>query len=127
MLRSIAAILAGIVVLTITSFAIEAVANPLLQKTFPGALRIVTLVYTMVCVAAGGYVTAWLARRAPVRHAIIMGAIESALTIVAMLSLGEHAPLWSWIAGIVLTTPAAWLGGLLLTRRPSWPRPPDVA
>jgi hypothetical protein len=113
MLRSVLAVLAGIAVLTITSFAIEAAVNPLLTKTFPAALRIVTLVYTMACVAAGGYVTAWLARRAPIRHAVIMGVIESALTIVAMLSLPGHAPLWSWVAGIVLTTPAAWLGGFL--------------
>ena len=117
MLRSLLAILAGIAVLTITSFAIEAAVNPLLTKAFPAALRIVTLVYTMACVAAGGYVTAWLARRAQVRHALIMGVIESALTILAMLSFAGHAPLWSWIAGIVLTTPAAWLGGLHRTRR----------
>jgi peptidoglycan/LPS O-acetylase OafA/YrhL len=113
MLRSALAVVAGIAVLTITSFAIEAAVNPLLTKTFPAALRIVTVVYTMACVAAGGYVTAWLARRAPVRHAAIMGVIESALTIVAMLSLSGYAPLWSWVAGIVLTTPAAWLGALL--------------
>jgi hypothetical protein len=117
MLRSVLAVVAGIAVLTVTSFAIEAAMNPLLTKTFPGALRIVTVIYTMACVAAGGYVTSWMAPRAPVRHALIMGLIESALTVVAMLSLPEHAPLWSWIAGIVLTTPAAWLGGLLRARR----------
>ena len=93
MLRSALAVVAGIAVLTITSFAIEAAVNPLLTKTFPAALRIITVVYTMACVAAGGYVTAWLARRAPVRHAAIMGVIESALTIVAMLSLSGYAPL----------------------------------
>ena len=119
MIRSVLAVLAGIAVLTVASFAIEAVANPLMMKMFPAALRIVTLVYTMLSVAAGGYVTAWLARRAQVRHAVIMGIIEAALTIMAMLRLPGLAPLGSWVAGIVLTTPAAWLGGMVRVKRSS--------
>jgi hypothetical protein len=125
MLRSALAVLAGILVLTVASFAIEAVANPLMMKLFPSALpnaaamaqsvpaRIFTLVYTMLCVAAGGYVTAWIARRAEVRHAAVMGVIEAAMTVAAMMALPGHAPVWSWIAGIVLVVPAAWLGGLV--------------
>jgi hypothetical protein len=38
MIRSVLAVLAGIVVLTVASFAIEAVADPLLLRTFPHAL-----------------------------------------------------------------------------------------
>jgi hypothetical protein len=38
MIRSALAVLAGIVVLTVTSFAIEAVVDPLLLRTFPNAL-----------------------------------------------------------------------------------------
>jgi hypothetical protein len=85
MVRSVIAILAGIVVLTIMSFAIEAAANPLVLRVFPDALqsgaplvhalpaRLFMLAYTMLSVAAGGYVTAWVARRAKVWHAVIMG------------------------------------------------------
>jgi hypothetical protein len=39
MIRSGLAVLAGIVVLTIASFAIEAVANPLVLRVFPDALQ----------------------------------------------------------------------------------------
>jgi peptidoglycan/LPS O-acetylase OafA/YrhL len=109
MTRSALAILAGILVLTVTSFAIEAVANPAMIQNVPA--RIFTLAYTMLCVAAGGYTTAWLARRSEVRHAVIMGVIEAVFTVAAMLALPGHAPLWSWIAGIVLVVPAAWFGG----------------
>ena len=38
MIRSLLAVLAGIAVLTATSFAIEAVANPLMTRTFPELL-----------------------------------------------------------------------------------------
>ena len=111
MLRSALAVLAGILVLTVASFAIEAVADPLMSRNVPA--RIFTLAYTMLCVAAGGYVTAWLARRSEVRHAVIMGVIEAVLTVAAMLEMPGHAPLWSWVAGILLIIPAAWFGGLV--------------
>jgi O-antigen/teichoic acid export membrane protein len=109
MTRSALAILAGILVLTVTSFAIEAATNPATIQNV--AARIFMLAYTMLCVAAGGYVTAWLARGSEVRHAVIMGVIEAVFTVAAMLALPGHAPLWSWIAGIVLVVPAAWFGG----------------
>ena len=38
MLRSVLSVLAGIAVLTVTSFAIEAAVNPLLLRAFPDAL-----------------------------------------------------------------------------------------
>jgi peptidoglycan/LPS O-acetylase OafA/YrhL len=115
MIRSALAVLAGILVLTVVSFAIEAVANPFLIQNVPA--RMFTLAYTMLCVSAGGYVTAWLARSSEVKHAVIMGVIEAVFTVGAMLALPGHAPLWSWVAGIVLITPAAWVGGMLRANR----------
>jgi len=125
MIRSGLAVLAGIVVLTIASFAIEAVANPLVLRVLPDALqsgaplshalpaRLFMMAYTTLSVAAGGYVTAWIARRSPMWHGAIMGAIEVALTILAMFKLSHQAPLWSWIAGMVLLVPAAWFGAAI--------------
>ena len=125
MIRSILAVLAGIAVLTATSFAIEAVANPLLMRMFPSALpnqsaishnfpaTVFLFAYTSMCVAAGGYVTAWLARRSETLHALIMGGIQMVLTVWAMFSIPHQAPLRNWIAGIALTVPAAWCGGML--------------
>jgi len=128
MIRSILAVLAGIAVLTATSFAIEAVTNPLLLRMFPNALpnqsaishnipaTLFLFIYTSLCVVAGGYVTAWIARRSQMLHASIMGGVQSLLTVWAMLSIPEQAPLRNWIASIVLTVPAAWCGGMLRAR-----------
>ena len=128
MIRSILAVLAGIAVLTITSFAIEAVANPLLMRMFPNALpnqsainhnlpaTLFLFTYTALCVAAGGYVTAWLARRSERLHAVIMGGVQALLTVWAMLSIPDQAPMRTWITGIALTVPAAWCGGMLRTK-----------
>ncbi len=125
---TIVAILAGIIVLTAVSFAIEAAADPLMMHFFPRAFpdanalkyslpaHIVMFAYTFLSIVAGGYVTAWIARHAPVRDAAIMGIIEAVLTAWLMSTGFHQAPLYSWIVGIVVCIPAAWLGGVLRAR-----------
>jgi drug/metabolite transporter superfamily protein YnfA len=125
MIRGLLAVLAGIAVLTITSFAIEAAADLLLMRLFPRALpdraaighnlpaSLFMFAYTTLCVVAGGYATAWVARRAPVWHATLMGVVQVALTVWAMISLRHQAPLRNWIVALVLTLPAAAIGGVL--------------
>ena len=133
MIRSVLAILGGLVVIIVTSFGIEAAANPLLMHMFPAALpneaamsnnpmvRLFTLAYTLLCVVAGGYFSARLARRSAVLHALSLGLLQSALTIPAMLAFMDKSPLWGWIAGLVLVIPAAWIGGLIYSRRSGTP------
>jgi len=132
--RSILGVLAGIVVLTVLSFAIEWAVDPVLLRLFPRALpdqsalntelyaSLLMYFYTFLCVVAGGYVTAWIAGRAPVLHAVIMGIVQLGLTIYAMKAVVVHAPTRNWIIGMVTVVPAAWLGGILRarqTRRPA--------
>jgi hypothetical protein len=133
MIRSILSVIAGLVVLTIVSFAIEAAVDPLLMHLFPRALpnaaalaasvpaRWFMIAYSMFSVAAGGYVTAWIARRAPIAHAATMGAIEVAFTLYVMIAAPfpevRQAPLWGWIVTILVTIPAACLGGVVNARR----------
>ena len=129
MLRSTLAILGGIAVILIASFAIEAAVTPLLIRGFPHALPdelamsqnvpvlVFTFAYTFLCVVAGGYVTAAVARRLPERHALILGLIQSALTIPAMIAYRGKSPLWGWIVSMIAVIPAAWIGGLIYARR----------
>ena len=125
MVRSAIAVLAGIAVLTVASFAIEAAVNPLLLRSFPEALpgpealssnswvRLLTFTYGLMCVAAGGYVAARIAQRAPVKHAAAVGILQSGLTVMAMLSpIGAHASRSVWIATAILSIPAALAGGI---------------
>jgi hypothetical protein len=126
MLRGVLSVVAGIAVLTAASFAIEAAVNPLLLRVFPQALpgpaalssnhwvRTLTFAYGFACVAAGGYVTARIARRRPIKHAASMGIVQAGLTIVAMLSPeANHASRFQWIATAILSMPAALAGGIL--------------
>ncbi len=130
MLRSIAAVLAGIAVLTALSFAIEAAVNPLLLRLFPQALpdssallgnkwmKVFTFTYGILCVTAGGYVTAWVAKRLPMQHAAAMGAVQMALTLVAMLSPESYrASQVQWIFIAIFSAVAALAGGFLYKKR----------
>ena len=90
--RSVLSVLAGVAVLTLVSFAIEAALNSLLLQAFPDALpgpeallwnpwvRALTFAYGLMCVATGGYIAARIARRLPVTHAAAMGIIQASLT-----------------------------------------------
>jgi hypothetical protein len=128
-IRSILAVVAGIFVLTVVSFAIEAAADPLLTRMFPGTFpdaaalagsipaRLFMVAYTTFAIAAAGYVTAWIARRSQIKHAAIMGAIQVALTLYVMIAApfpeAHSAPRWFWILGVILTIPAACLGAMI--------------
>ena len=119
MLRSTLAVVAGLATLAAASFAIEGAVNAFVgsatlnQSAWFGAL---TTAYTLVCVAAGGYVAGWVARRTEVRHALVMGAIQLLFTFGAMLQLRERGPLAAWVVGLMSIVPSACLGGMIRER-----------
>lgn len=129
MIRSIASVFAGLVVLTLLTFAIEAMTTPWLMSLFPDALptkaamqgsvpvKLFILFYSTLSMIAAGYVTAWIARRHHVRLAIVMATIQVGLTVWAMSLFYAHAPLWAWLAGMALMVPSAWAGAALRVRR----------
>ena len=130
MVRSVLSVLAGIAVLTVVSFAIEAALGPLLLRAFPEALpgpealssnpwvRALKFAYGLMAVAAGGYVAAPVARRLPIKHATAMGIIQAGLTIMAMLSpVGNHASRLQWIVTAILSIPVALVGGVVYKGR----------
>jgi len=125
--RSVVGVLVGLIVLTAASFAIEAAAGPILMRMFPNALpnraalqqnlpaSIFLFFYTSLCLVLGSYVAAWIAGRAPVLHALIMGAVEIALTLMAMVHFTD-LPRRNFIVSLLLTLPVAWIGGALRAR-----------
>jgi hypothetical protein len=127
MWKSLLAVVAGVLTLTITSFAIEAVVNPIFMRTLdlPDAaalihhsgVKAVTFAYSLVCVAFGGYVSARLAPRLPLRHAIAMGVVQVGMTLLAMRAFPDLASPTQWIVTAILAFPAAVAGGVWYTRR----------
>jgi len=129
MLRSILSILAGLVVMTAASFAIEFAVDGFLMHFYPAnfpnetalalssGVLILTMAYTLVCVAFGGYLTAFIARRSPLVHAAALAALQEVLTVIAIIEKVAPAPRWAWIANLALVPLAIILGGYWRTRQ----------
>lgn len=119
MIRSVVAVLGGIATLAAALFALMAAGNAIVGAEPQWINRsVVTQVVWLTCnvvsMACGGYVTAWIAPTAKTAHSIVMGSIQTALTLGALLTVADNVtPLWLWIGGIVMTVPAAWVGARL--------------
>lgn len=121
-MRSVAAAIAGIIVLVLLSFLIERAVGAALMQGFAldkadVPMRLFVVTQTLGCMVAAGYVSAWIAPRAKVKHAVVMGVIQLLLTLYAMAALPSYGPIWISMVGVVLLVPAAWLGGWLRERQ----------
>ena len=119
LLRGLLAVLAGIGVFTLGLLGIDSVGTAVLGAD-PEWINRSTTTQVMwalgnaVSMIAGGYVAAWLAPSARIAHAVIVGTIQTGLTLAAFLTLrNTTTPTWLWVVGMVLTVPSAWLGGSL--------------
>ncbi len=125
-LQSIGAVLAGAVagiVITIgTDMALRAagVLPPLGEPAGDGPLLLATL-YRTVYGVAGAYITARLAPDRPMMHALVLGALGFAASVVgAVVTWNKGAafgPHWYPVALVVLAMPQSWLGGRLPERQ----------
>ena len=124
-LKSIGAILAGIVtgaILSVgTDFALETTGifpTPG-QGFFIWWMLLLALTYRGVYTVVSGYVTAALAPNRPMRHAVILGIIGVAVTILGSIANWDKSSAWYPIALILITLPCTWLGGKLALRKES--------
>jgi len=117
-LRSIAAVLAGLVAVAGLSIATDTVLEHSVLPAMNTAeasppLLVLALAYRVLFGVVGGYVTARLAPMRPVMHAVILGVIGTVLGAIGgsvMWRLGNH---WYPIARAVLAVPQSWVGARL--------------
>ncbi|HAZ01030.1 MAG TPA: hypothetical protein DCY97_02475 [Marinilabiliales bacterium] len=116
-LKSIGAVIAGFAALAILSTITDSILQKAgIMKTEPfdenpvGLIAII-VAYRTIFNTLGCYLTARLAPSKPMKHAIILGIIGFVLTIVGMIVMWHLPPHWYPISLVVLTLPAAWLGG----------------
>jgi len=133
-LRSILAVVAGFVVASVVMMAVETVngrvLHPQLGRIAEGmtdreAIRsllasapigafLVVMAGWAIGSLAGGWLAARVARRAPVGHALVLGAL---LTLGGIANnLVVPPPLWFWITSLLVLLPAAYAGGRLGSR-----------
>lgn len=118
-LKSIGAILAGMVVgavlSVITDFGLEKMGifpSPD-QGLFIWWMLLIALIYRGAYTILSGYITAILAPGNPLKHAIILGIIGVVVTILGSAANWDKSAAWYPIALILITLPCTWLGGFL--------------
>lgn len=121
-LRSIGAVLAGVLATVILSIATDALMHatgifPPLGQSMSGALFLLATAYRIVYGVAGGYIAARLAPDRPMRHALafgIVGLVASTAGAAATWNEGsQFGPHWYPVAIIATALPCAWAGGKL--------------
>jgi hypothetical protein len=123
--RSILAVAAGFVAVVVLSEGTDFVLRtaelfPPLERVdaYTTAMFVAATIYRTLAGAVGGFVAAILAPRAPVGHALALGAIGLALSTLGAVVMWGVGPAWYPLTLALLALPSAWLGGVLATRRP---------
>ena len=123
-LRSILAVLAGFVVTAALSFGADWALHTAVPQAFDpagltrdSAMLVTVLGYLVLFSVVGGFVTARLAPRQPLRHALILGVIALVLTLVPTVLFWHATPTWYHFGVLAAILPATWLGGHLRERQ----------
>lgn len=120
--RSIGAVLLGVAAIFALSLGTDQVLHwldvypPWGQPMRDPGLNVLALAYRCVYAVVGSYLTARLAPRHPMRHAMILGFVGLVLggvgAIVA-ITMADLGPDWYPIALALSSLPCSWLGGAL--------------
>jgi hypothetical protein len=123
--RSVLAVVGGLVAIFAASMAMDELMYALGVFPRPPAISYDTGAYLIAtgyraAIGVGGcWIAARLAPSRPMRHALILGGIGVLLSLagVAASMTMEMGPIWYPVALVVVTPPAAWLGGRLAEGR----------
>ena len=119
-LRSIGAVLAGVVAVIVLSLGTDVVLHasgiyPPWFQPMAESLWVLALAYRVVYGIAGSYITALLVRDRLMMHAMTMGVIGFVLSFVGVAmhwNKGpEYGPGWFGVILVLTTLPCAWIGG----------------
>lgn len=118
MLRSLGAIAAGFVFIAVLSMAAGGLVQALAPEAFDAAGRteslpvlILSQAYVAAFAITGCWLAARLAGRAPMRHALILGALGLAFNLAMIPTTRMLLPGWYLALSIFLVMPYAWIGG----------------
>jgi hypothetical protein len=124
-LKSIGAVLAGIVFVVASHSVTDLVVESLGIFPPPGTgylvawMAVAATIYRSIFTVVGGYITAALAPSRPMLHAMILGvfgAIAGAIAAVVTIPM-DLAPAWYPVALAVLALPCTLLGGKLRSKK----------
>jgi len=121
-LRSIGAILAGIVIGIVLSIGTDLLMHaaglfPPIGQPMSSRLLLLATAYRTIYSILASYVAARLAPNRPMLHAMIVGVIDLIVSVMGLAvtwnKTAVFGPHWYPIALVILALPAAWMGGRL--------------
>ncbi len=118
-LRSIGAVVAGLVTIFFVTTVVDVVFHatgvfpPMDGPPMGNGLFALAFGYRFVIDVAGSWLTARLAPRRPMLHALVLGGIGTVLSVGGMLAMWGIGPRWYPVALAVSALPCAWLGARL--------------
>jgi hypothetical protein len=122
--QSILAVVAGvvfiIVVTTVVDIALhQAGVFPPMDQPMNDNLSLLATAYRIIISIGGAYLTARLAPNNPMKHALILGVVGTALGLAGVVATWNRGlgPRWYPIALAVLAIPQCWVGGKLYLMR----------
>jgi ABC-type multidrug transport system permease subunit len=120
MLRSILAIIAGSVAWMVTALGMDAVMMAIVPHLYDAngkveslPLLLFSMTYSLLFSVLGGYVTALVAKRKELQHALALGVLQFVMGIAATIKFFDTAPLWYHVVFLTLLIPAILVGGQL--------------
>lgn len=125
MAGSILAVVAGFVAVVVLSLGTDQILHvlevypPWGQPMHGTGLNLLALSYRIVYTVLGGFITARLAPRSPMRHVTVLALIGLAAGMagaIVAISQADLGPIWYPIALAVTAYPCTWLGGRLGVR-----------
>lgn len=89
------------------------------KERFTDRHSLLALSYHLLYAALGAYVTARLAPRRPLIHALALGSIGLVMSVLGLQAIIERnlTPAWYGWALILLALPVTWLGGYVVVAR----------
>lgn len=116
--RSIGAVFAGLLAIVVLSTAADAVLHatgvyPPFPERMANELFALATAYRVVFGVAGSWLTARLAPRNPLRHALVLAGIGTVAATAGAAAMWEYGPAWYSLAIILISFPCAWAGARL--------------
>lgn len=120
MMRSILAVIAGSAAWMLTALGTDTVLRNFAPAWFGEngkvesvPVLLLMMFYSLFFSVLGGYITALIAGRKEIKHALILGVLQFVMGFMATVQFYETAPLWYHVLFLTLLIPANLLGGQL--------------
>jgi len=123
-MKSILAVVAGVIFILVVTTIVDIVLHvagvfPPMNQPIDDRLAVLATVYRIVISVAGAWLTARLAPRKPLKHAMILGYVGVVLGLIGVVATWNLGlgPRWYPIALAVLAIPQCWVGGKIYEMR----------